>query len=256
MPAILVMHTVVMLTRLFSIPLLCLALVRLSCQRDPGGQDSTCPDIGCLCASSATCGVGLGCDLQFNVCVEYDPSNGDTDGGCDLGHIGCACAAGLCFPDPNVGPLECVYDSCIPDDCPEGDLGCECYTECNGYLSCLDGVCVDISSPACLVPYDTCFDNGGGQLGDCCEGTICLGYEESNIWHCSPACSAHSDCVTDCCVLVPDPEGLFCAPTSVNCLKCIDTCYWAKDGACDDGGPGSDYSLCELGSDCADCGAR
>ena len=28
------------------------------------------------------------------------------------------------------------------------------------------------------------------------------------------------------------------------------------DGYCDDGGPGSEYSICDLGSDCTDCGTR
>lgn len=37
---------------------------------------------------------------------------------------------------------------------------------------------------------------------------------------------------------------------------CSDTCQYAKDGACDDGGPGSDYSGCSLGTDCTDCGDR
>jgi hypothetical protein len=37
---------------------------------------------------------------------------------------------------------------------------------------------------------------------------------------------------------------------------CTNTCDWARDGDCDDGGPSSDYNLCELGTDCADCGVR
>jgi hypothetical protein len=37
---------------------------------------------------------------------------------------------------------------------------------------------------------------------------------------------------------------------------CTNTCVWAHDGDCDDGGPGSDFSLCELGTDCGDCGPR
>ena len=37
---------------------------------------------------------------------------------------------------------------------------------------------------------------------------------------------------------------------------CEDTCRFARDGDCDDGGPDSDYSVCDLGSDCADCGPR
>ena len=35
---------------------------------------------------------------------------------------------------------------------------------------------------------------------------------------------------------------------------CTNTCEYANDGGCDDGGPGKDYSLCDLGTDCADCG--
>ena len=37
---------------------------------------------------------------------------------------------------------------------------------------------------------------------------------------------------------------------------CSNACSFADDGTCDDCGPGSDYSLCELGTDCADCGPR
>jgi hypothetical protein len=34
---------------------------------------------------------------------------------------------------------------------------------------------------------------------------------------------------------------------------CFDTCNYASDGMCDDGGPGAEYSLCSLDTDCADC---
>lgn len=37
---------------------------------------------------------------------------------------------------------------------------------------------------------------------------------------------------------------------------CENTCMYAFDGDCDDGGPGADFDLCSLGSDCADCGVR
>lgn len=37
---------------------------------------------------------------------------------------------------------------------------------------------------------------------------------------------------------------------------CTDTCGFAADGDCDDGGPGSLTTGCELGSDCTDCGSR
>lgn len=38
--------------------------------------------------------------------------------------------------------------------------------------------------------------------------------------------------------------------------RCEETCSYAMDGECDDGGPGSLYSGCEFGTDCTDCGPR
>lgn len=38
--------------------------------------------------------------------------------------------------------------------------------------------------------------------------------------------------------------------------SCENTCAFANDGYCDDGGPNSDYSDCVLASDCTDCNAR
>lgn len=37
---------------------------------------------------------------------------------------------------------------------------------------------------------------------------------------------------------------------------CSNTCQYAYDGECDDGGPNADYSLCPCGTDCADCAER
>ncbi len=37
---------------------------------------------------------------------------------------------------------------------------------------------------------------------------------------------------------------------------CENTCIFAGDGECDDGGPGARYSVCSLGTDCDDCGTR
>lgn len=51
----------------------------------------------------------------------------------------------------------------------------------------------------------------------------------------------------------PDDGGAAPPPSAPGCT---DTCAFARNGACDDGGEGSLYSRCELGTDCADCGAR
>jgi len=37
---------------------------------------------------------------------------------------------------------------------------------------------------------------------------------------------------------------------------CTNTCHYANNGECDDGGSGSHYDDCELGTDCNDCGQR
>ena len=37
---------------------------------------------------------------------------------------------------------------------------------------------------------------------------------------------------------------------------CSETCTFSNDGDCDDGGPGSDFDVCALGTDCIDCGFR
>ena len=34
------------------------------------------------------------------------------------------------------------------------------------------------------------------------------------------------------------------------------SCYVAYDANCDDGGFGSEYNFCAMGTDCADCGTR
>lgn len=37
---------------------------------------------------------------------------------------------------------------------------------------------------------------------------------------------------------------------------CTESCNWAFDADCDDGGVGAEYASCELGTDCTDCGTR
>ena len=39
-------------------------------------------------------------------------------------------------------------------------------------------------------------------------------------------------------------------------VACTNTCAYASDGECDDGGPGSEFATCVRGTDCFDCGVR
>ena len=191
-----------------------------------------------------------------------DNGSGSTSGAdCTPGSEYCQCKeGGECW----VG-LDCHPNNvCVPDDCPDGTVGCECLdgqTGCVGGLDCVNGTCVNLSDDQCLQPYQGCWDNDMGSLGECCEGSHCIGYEPENSWGCATQCVNHSECATDCCVPVEVEfeELTLCSPNASYCNdfgKCIDTCPYADDGDCDDGGPGSDYSVCELGTDCADCGSR
>jgi hypothetical protein len=50
--------------------------------------------------------------------------------------------------------------------------------------------------------------------------------------------------------------------TATASAQCETSCPYDGDGECDDGGPGSDtsvcelYDICEYGTDCGDCGVR
>ncbi|HJL44798.1 MAG TPA: hypothetical protein RMG45_03145, partial [Polyangiaceae bacterium LLY-WYZ-15_(1-7)] len=50
--------------------------------------------------------------------------------------------------------------------------------------------------------------------------------------------------------------GSASASASAGGGSCTNTCSSANDGECDDGGPGAQYDVCALGTDCADCGPR
>ena len=52
------------------------------------------------------------------------------------------------------------------------------------------------------------------------------------------------------------PPSMPLPPQAPPPLVCLDTCSFAEDGDCDDGGEGSSYSHCFTGTDCIDCGPR
>jgi hypothetical protein len=62
---------------------------------------------------------------------------------------------------------------------------------------------------------------------------------------------AHGCTGGSCDVPAPGPTP----PSPANSV-CENTCRWARDGTCDDGGPGSGFPVCNFGADCADCGPR
>ena len=56
-------------------------------------------------------------------------------------------------------------------------------------------------------------------------------------------------------VVAADPAAKAAATAApMEATMCTNFCVHSRDGDCDDGGPGSEYSLCSPGTDCADCG--
>ena len=54
----------------------------------------------------------------------------------------------------------------------------------------------------------------------------------------------------------PPPPPSPPSPPPVDWYICSNTCSYPGDGECDDGGPGSEFSDCDIGTDCVDCGPR
>ena len=52
------------------------------------------------------------------------------------------------------------------------------------------------------------------------------------------------------------PLSMLLPAASAAVQFCTDSCGYANDGECDDGGLGASTRLCPLGSDCTDCGPR
>ena len=84
--------------------------------------------------------------------------------------------------------------------------------------------------------------------GDCDDGGPGHDYD---------ICAFGADC-TDCgprepAALPPSPPP---PPSLSPGVLCSNSCTYATDGDCDDGGSGSEYELCDFGTDCTDCGSE
>ena len=114
--------------------------------------------------------------------------------------------------------LGCTSDS----DCPSG-LRCSVDDACKPPPGgCGDGV-VDVD-------FGELCDDGNTEVGDLCPS--------GPTGSCEP-----SRC----------GDGFINETVSI---LCSETCGRSENGVCDDGGPGSRYSDCGLGTDCKDCGER
>ncbi len=147
-------------------------------------------------------------------------------------------------PDTHSDPTMLCTDTCFyafDGDCDDGgpgadfdlcDYGTDC-ADCGPRPPQEDGGSTVLCTDDCIWADDGwCDDGGPGADFDLCDlGTDC----------------------TDCGPRHVDDSG---DGSGSGGELCTNTCPWAYDGDCDDGGPGADYDLCDLGTDCADCGPR
>jgi len=186
---------------------------------ETGGEDDEDPAVGDSCEISTGSDGMLDCSLKC-----WDSLIPDlTDDSCDRGSF---------IPLITLVDLDCAYfeydnGMCLDDDSDgyRADVDCD---DGDSYLTPADG---DSDG------YSTC----DGDCDDDDEGTY-PGAPES-IW---------DDIDSDCDGSVIDYD----IGSGVDGLVCSDECSYASDGDCDDGGPDSDFTLCALGTDCSDCGAR
>lgn len=131
--------------------------------------------------------------------------------------------------------------------------GCTCHESC---LTCGFGPSptTDSDCITCLSGAAPTIVNGAGALA-ALDGSVATGF-------CGPPVSAADMglvalCYGTCDVVasgVPSPPPA--STTSLGGGTCSNECVLPYDGECDDGGPGSEWSICTAGSDCADCGPR
>ena len=182
------------------------------------------------CSDDDACGVGNVC-TDDGLCVgqAMDDSNpgssGDDDdsGDDDWG-------------DDDSGDDDSGDDDSGDDD-SEGSAGPEVEGDADG--ECRDGLdndldgLFDCDDPGCQGSADCAGDGDDGPITQCNDGL------DNDL-------DGDVDLADIDCVGTSDLwEGL-----------CADSCTYHGDGACDDGGVNSDYSLCGFGTDCTDCGMR
>jgi hypothetical protein len=223
--------------------------------RDGRAGSRTCLPDGfyseCICGEAPEC-----VSNQTAACVCDDGSSGSRV--ClEDGYWGeCLCRGGggepssVCGNDIAEGSEECDGIDLRGATC--GTLG-----EGWGTLYCLSSCRFDLT-----MCTGTGCGNGAIDVGEQCDGVFLNGQSCGSLGMAGGTLSCDPlMCVFDttmCFQYIGGIGGGYMAGTggAGDRIFCTDTCSTAYDGLCDDGGPGSLYSVCEYGTDCNDCGAR
>jgi hypothetical protein len=213
---------------------------------------------GCLESppdAEGNCAAGL--ELRGGVCVEPSGGGDDVCGGC-LGDE-------VCDEDSETCISYCEYDDELPAREPTPQ-GCEAPNAVGATPYTYADVCISLCEQRCLRAQEYC-TGFTCNLDECSQA----GPERriptpAALARCTTACPAPPNlaCITAVCEDWRDTacQEFECpAGTTRDCanIRCTDTCASdnIQDGFCDDGDPASaDYSFCQYGTDCGDCGPR
>jgi len=146
------------------------------------------------------------------------------------------------FPGMRAGLVPNPYNSSqllMPEDSGYNGNGCVGVLNRSGEMRFFnESVCADQYRGCDGFYYSVCFN---------CQ---CDGYFCEFDGHCRTGHCALGTCW-------PPQKPTPPSPPSVPLIAgCSNTCVFRHDGDCDDGGPGSEYSVCSYGTDCIDCGSR
>jgi hypothetical protein len=142
-------------------------------------------------------------------------------------------------------------------ECLTGEGGLTSSTQCDtGRFAVAAADC-----PLSIRDYELCFEAQLATLLDLIDVVSCDATPDPALLDAAarggdpatvPECEAF---VAQCPALVssPDEPGGTGTPAKDGCDE---TCEFTADGECDDGGPGSPFGFCPLGTDCVDCGPR
>jgi hypothetical protein len=110
--------------------------------------------------------------------------------------------------------------------------------------------------------FEACFDAHFERIAAAIEQLSCTALstgdeldavlatlDDNNV----PECAATAE---ECPALLPSGDGSGSGPMAAGVDGCDDSCVYARNTSCDDGGDGSAGDTCAFGTDCTDCGPR
>lgn len=187
------------------------------------------------------------------------------------------CGDGFCedFESEFFCPEDCQggFSSCGDGFCDFFEDEFVCPEDCGNASPCGDGFCdffedeftcfQDCFAPECFSDFE-CGDGDSCTFDECINGA-CQNTEDCECRF-DGECDDGDPCTIDVCdfgTCLSDPVvcgfAQECEPATGACVSrviCLNTCIFAEDGECDDGGPGALTNICALGTDCIDCESR